>query len=86
MNGPGVESPEFRLAVRVMSKRREVALELNEETGVAIPEFSATARLSDGPSVVGRRLREVLRLTQEEQNAWRDDWQAWRRWPGCRRG
>ena len=66
---PGVESPEFRLAVRVMSKRREVALELNEETGVAIPEFSATARLSDGPSVVGRRLREVLASSPTRRSA-----------------
>jgi transcriptional regulator with XRE-family HTH domain len=36
---PGVESPEFRLAVRLMSLRREVGLDLSEELGVPITEF-----------------------------------------------
>jgi len=38
---PGVESPEFRLALRVMSQRREVALELSEELSVDVEEFNS---------------------------------------------
>ncbi|MBI3490580.1 MAG: helix-turn-helix domain-containing protein [Acidobacteria bacterium] len=77
---PGVESPQFRYAFRVMSQRREVALELNEELGVSVPEFSTAAHIAEGPAAVGTRLRALLGLTVEEQLGWRDEWQAWRRW------
>jgi transcriptional regulator with XRE-family HTH domain/Zn-dependent peptidase ImmA (M78 family) len=77
---PGVESPEFRLALRVMSSRREAMLELQEELAVPVPAFSAAAHLSEGAPAVGRRMRQVLGLTLHEQLAWRDDWQAWRTW------
>jgi len=77
---PGVESPEFRLALRVMSQRREVALELSEELGVGVKDFNFTARLSEATTTVGARLREALGITAEEQLGWTSDWQAWRRW------
>ncbi len=77
---PGVESPEFRLAVRVMVQRREVALELNEELGFALTEFRSPAHMSDGPVAVGKHLRDALGIPIDEQLAWRDEWQAWREW------
>lgn len=77
---PGVESPEFRLAVRVMLQRREVALELNEELGFDPPEFRSAAHISEGPASVGKHLRDALGVAVEEQLAWRDEWQAWREW------
>jgi Zn-dependent peptidase ImmA (M78 family)/DNA-binding XRE family transcriptional regulator len=77
---PGVESPEFRLAVRGMSSRRETALELRDELGQEIPEFTLHARLSEGPQSIGWRLRQMLGITLNEQLAWRDEWQAWRAW------
>lgn len=76
---PGAESPEFRLALRVMSLRRETALELSEELGVSITEFKLTAYLSETPAIVGTRLREALGITAEEQLGWTTEWQAWRR-------
>ncbi len=77
---PGVESPELRLALRGMSHRREVALGLIEELSSPMPEFRTAAHLSDGAQEVGRRLRTLLGVTVQEQLAWKDDWQAWRRW------
>jgi Zn-dependent peptidase ImmA (M78 family) len=77
---PGVESPEFRLAMRVMLQRRELAIQLNDELGFAVPEFQTAARLSEGPTTVGQRLREALGVAIEQQLAWRDEWQAWREW------
>jgi Zn-dependent peptidase ImmA (M78 family)/DNA-binding XRE family transcriptional regulator len=77
---PGVESPEFRLALRVMSQRREVALELSEELGVPVEDFRFSAHLSDSTAAVGARLRETLGITSDEQLGWTSDWQAWRRW------
>lgn len=77
---PGTESPELRLAIRVMSHRREVALALSEELGHPIPEFTLAARLSESPQTVGERLRAALGVTPQEQLAWHDEWHAWRRW------
>ena len=76
---PGVESPELRLAIRIMSHRREVSLQLSGELGVPVPEFTVAAHLSEAPSEVGRRLRETLGITSQEQLGWRDEWHAWRR-------
>jgi len=76
----GAESPEFRLAIRVMAQRRQTSLELADELGASIPVFSISARLSQGPRAVGQRLREVVGPSVDEQFAWRDDWQAWRSW------
>ena len=77
---PGVESPELRLALRVMSYRREAALDLLEELGAPIAEFATAAHIVEGPMQVGRRLRELLGISVQEQLGWRDEWQAWRRW------
>ena len=77
---PGVESPEFRLALRLMSQRREVALELSEELDVGVDDFNVAAHLSEGTAAVGARLRMVLGITGDEQLGWPSDWQAWRRW------
>lgn len=77
---PGVESPEFRLALRTMLQRREVALQLNEELGFTLAEFRTAAHIAEGPVAVGKRLRDALGIAIEEQLAWRDEWQAWREW------
>jgi len=77
---PGAESPEFRLALRQMSLRRERTLELTNELAVGSAEFTTAARLSEAPATVGRRLRQVLGVSPARQMAWRDEWQAWREW------
>ena len=76
----GIESPEFRLALRIMLQRREVAVDLLRELGLPIVEFKTAARLGDGPAHVGQRLREAMGLSIEQQLGWRDEWQAWREW------
>ena len=77
---PGVEFPEFRLALRVMSQRRETALELYEELGLPLAEFNLVAHLSENPADFGARLRVALGITADEQLTWTTDWQAWRKW------
>jgi Zn-dependent peptidase ImmA (M78 family)/transcriptional regulator with XRE-family HTH domain len=77
---PGAESPELRLALRVMSQRRELALELTEELGSKVPMFQLSAHVASGPEAVGLQLREALGVTHEEQLGWSDNWKALRRW------
>jgi Zn-dependent peptidase ImmA (M78 family) len=77
---PGAESPELRLALRIMSQRREVALQLLDELGNPIAEFETSAHLLEGPNEVGNRLRVLLGVTNDEQLEWKDEWEGWRRW------
>lgn len=77
---PGEESPEFRLAIRHMAARRQDALDLSEELGDEPPDFKLGAHLSDDPKEVGARLRERIGITIQQQEGWRDGWQAWREW------
>lgn len=77
---PGVESPDLRLALRTMSYRRDVLLELLEELEEVFIEFTAQAHLREHPTEVGRRLRELLGVKVQDQLEWKDEWQAWRRW------
>jgi Zn-dependent peptidase ImmA (M78 family)/transcriptional regulator with XRE-family HTH domain len=77
---PGSESPELRLALRVMSQRRELALELMEELGSTVPIFQLSAHVASGPEAVGLQLREALGVSDEEQLGWSDSWKALRRW------
>lgn len=77
---PGAESPELRLAIRVMSQRREVAHQLSVELDHTVPEFDLALHPSEPPVAAGARLRNALGITPEEQLEWRDEWQAWRHW------
>ena len=77
---PGSESPELRLAIRVMSQRREIALQLGGELGHTVPEFNLAVHPSESPVAAGAQLRNVLNIAPEEQLDWRDEWEAWRRW------
>lgn len=77
---PGAESPEFRRSVRDMLARREWAMDLMEELGHNLPEFSLAAHMIEDPREVGRRLRSHIGLTDQDQAGWRDKWQAWREW------
>jgi Zn-dependent peptidase ImmA (M78 family)/transcriptional regulator with XRE-family HTH domain len=80
---PGAESPELRLAIRVMSQRREAAIQLSGELGYAVTEFDFAAHPTESPVLVGARLRTKLGITTQQQLDWRDTWQAWRSWRGA---
>lgn len=77
---PGSESPELRLALRIMSQRREVAIELGQELGHPEIPFHLAAHLDEAPADVGARLRSRLGIEFREQLAWKNEWQALRRW------
>jgi len=77
---PGVESPELRLAIRVLSTRRELAIQLSGELDVPVVEFATAIHLAESPAHAGQRLREALGVAIQEQLDWRDEWQAWRQW------
>lgn len=77
---PGVESPEFRLAVRILLQRREEAVELSDELSAPFADFAVASHLSEGPATVGAKLRAALGVSPEEQGQWSSEWEGWRRW------
>ncbi len=77
---PGHESPELRLAVRKMSNRREMMVELLEELGEAVPLFGLAAHLDEKPETIAERLRCELTLPVEIQLDWTTEWEAWASW------
>lgn len=77
---PGKESPELRLALRTLRRRREIALTLMEENEEDPPRFQLSARLSEDAETVGARLRVALGVIMAEQRSWPDIYGAWRAW------
>lgn len=77
---PGQESPELRLAVRKMSNRREMMVELLEELGETIPVFGLNAHLDEKPEDVAERLRTAINVPVEAQVNWASEWEAWASW------
>jgi transcriptional regulator with XRE-family HTH domain len=82
LNGvvPGHESPELRLAIRKMSNRRQLMIDLLEELGEETPSFDLKAHLNENPATVAERLRHALRVSQETQFKWANEWEAWASW------
>ena len=81
---PGVtpqnESTELRLALRAALFRREAARELYERLGEPLPELRLSAHPDEDPEEVGRRIRELLGITWEDQLEWATPYTALNAW------
>ncbi len=77
---PGEESSELRFALRDLLFRRRVAMELMEEIGNVPERFSHTAKLSEIPEELSRRIRQLLGISVEIQQKWGNDSVAWKAW------
>ena len=77
---PQNESPELRLALRTALYRREVAKEIYEQLGDAIPSFTVSAQANEDSETVGARIRELLGITWKKQLLWTDAYAALRGW------
>lgn len=64
--------PELLLEVRRAQQRRELALELLDDTAEEVSPFTLSASPEDDPEDVGARIRAALGVTDEEQSRWRD--------------
>lgn len=76
----GDESPALRHEVRRARYRRQVSLDLYDELGEEPPRFTATTSLSTNPEKVATEIRKILKITQEEQYAFRSKREAFNRW------
>lgn len=80
--GDGMQrmSPQLYLQIREAQERREIALDLLREINDDIHEFSISATLNDSPEIVGAKVRRYLRITDDEQKAWRSTRDAFNGW------
>lgn len=77
-------SPGLAFEMELAQQRREISLQLSAVDSEDIQDFSVSAQLSEDPEVVGRRLRDVLRISFADQARWRrkgalEPFKAWRR-------
>ena len=75
-------SPFLLREIRYAHERRNLALEMYQDLDSKPPKFEHPADLNDSPDVVGGRIREILRITIQEQTdgvVRRDPFKFWRR-------
>lgn len=77
---PEPESPKLRYEIRRARYRRRVALDLFEELGQRVPEFTAKASLQDNTFDVAARLRALLGVEQAQQRDFKDEYEALNTW------
>lgn len=73
-------SAPLHLQIRFAQERREIALDLLAEVGDEISALAISADLSDDPEIVGARVRQYLRVSDEEQRKWSDKRIAFNAW------
>lgn len=77
---PGKETPQLRFALRDMIYRRRIAINLTEELGDTLKEFTISASLSENPEALAGRIRKLLGITFEQQFKWKNNSEAWKDW------
>jgi Zn-dependent peptidase ImmA (M78 family)/DNA-binding XRE family transcriptional regulator len=73
-------TPELRLLLRDVERRREVALELAEQLGEFPLEFPMQGTQKDDPEHLANQLRNHLNVTYASQVRWRDHYEALKSW------
>lgn len=73
-------SSELRFQIRHARYRRKLALELYNELEYEPQKFELTAHLDESPEIVGRRVREWLGVTLEEQKSWKGEYDSLNNW------
>jgi Zn-dependent peptidase ImmA (M78 family) len=71
-------SAQLAYEVRAAYERRQIAIEVMQTLGQQPIPFGITARQTDDAEQVGRRIRERLGVSLEQQARWRDPFRGWR--------
>lgn len=77
----GHYSPSLLLEIRTAQERRQLALELFQETAELLSAFPLTGSVDDNPEDVSLIIRKALGISYAEQTSWRDtraSFNAWR--------
>jgi Zn-dependent peptidase ImmA (M78 family) len=77
--GTGIRhvSPNLAQEIRIAQQRRQLALELMEESVTKVLTFRLSATLDDDAETLGEGIRHALGITHREQKEWRRDRQGY---------
>ena len=73
-------SPALRLAMRLASERRQVALDLAKELDLAPLSLAISASIEESVVEVSQRIRDFLEVPFEEQRRWTSTYDALNTW------
>lgn len=73
-------SPALAIEIRSAQQRRELAIELYEESDLVPPKFELEASLRNDPEKIGLNVREALDIRMDEQRRWGNQIIAFREW------
>ena len=73
-------SPELANEIRTAINRREISLDLSQEIGEPVPEFSLSLSINDPPDRSGEMIRKQLGITYEKQKNWRESRISFNNW------
>ena len=78
--GARLPSPALLLEVREAQSRRDLLLELYEQTEGGIPPITLSADLQEPPELVAQRIREFLGVPLDVQDDWKAGYDTMNRW------
>ena len=66
-------SPLVNIEIRRARQHRDEAIELAREIEDELPSFTATAAMNDGPELVAQKLVELLNISGEQSDSWKNN-------------
>jgi Zn-dependent peptidase ImmA (M78 family)/DNA-binding XRE family transcriptional regulator len=72
--------PALHFEIRRAFARRAIALEVSEQLGEQPPQLDFEAEMSEPPESLAGRIRELLRVTLEDQYSWSSHYEALKIW------
>jgi hypothetical protein len=79
-NGLPSISPELANEIRTAIIRREISLDLSQEIGEPVPDFSLSLSINAKVDSSGDIIRQQLGITFDKQKSWRDSRIAFNNW------
>ncbi|HZH87945.1 MAG TPA: XRE family transcriptional regulator [Chitinophagaceae bacterium] len=73
-------SPNLAHEVEKAYRRREVVLELRDESFFQTKEIELDVKISDNPEIISTKVRDLLGVSIEEQYKWRSKYEAFNAW------
>ena len=73
-------SPDTIIEIRKAQRKRQLAIDLANDLGEEIEEFSGRASINDNISNLARKYRQLFNITIDKQINWQSDYQAFNYW------
>ena len=76
-------SPNTKMHIRKIQRKRKLALELAKEIGEEIPRFKGRTTLSTDIKSLAKKYRKIFGVELQTQREWQSDYEAFNFWRSC---